>query len=78
MKRFGIAGVVAAALYAAVLGFAGPAQADDDGYRFGGDRGDGWSWGYGYGYNRDDRNNPWLDQLFPSVKVPQVDTSVRN
>ncbi|MGE2738031.1 hypothetical protein [Mycolicibacterium vaccae] len=91
MSKRGLAGAVvtamSAAMSATVIGFAGTAQADD-GYPFGGNGygngngtrigGDGWSWGDNYGYNRDRRNNPWLGQLFPSVKVPRVDTSVRN
>ena len=83
MKKIGLVGMVAAALSAAVIGFAGPAQADSyadgpsvqisqtsHGYGYGND--------YGYGYGRDHRNNPWLNQLFPTVKVPHVDTSVHN
>ena len=51
MKKFGFATVFASGLAAAVLGFAGPAQAGVD-------------------------HNSWLDQIGPSVSVPQVDTSV--
>jgi hypothetical protein len=76
MKKFGLVGVVAGALSVAVIGFSAPAQADDNGYVFGG--GNNSDYGFGYGYGRDHRNNPWLDKIYPSVKVPQVDTSVRN
>jgi hypothetical protein len=77
MKKIGLVGIVAGALSVAVIGFAGPAQADDHGVGFSGrDRDSGYD--YGYGYGRDHRNNPWLGQLFPQVKVPHVDTSVRN
>lgn len=75
MKKIGLAGVVAGALSVAVIGLAGPAQADDNGWGFGG-HGNGF--GYDYGYGNRDSNNPWLNQLYPSVKVPHVDTSVRN
>ena len=76
MKKFGLVSVLAGALSVGVIGFAGPAQADDDGYVFGGRGGD---YGYGHGFgSRDDRNNPWLDKIYPSVRVPKVDTSVRN
>ncbi|TFV56624.1 hypothetical protein E4P42_18800 [Mycobacterium sp. PS03-16] len=83
MKKFGLVGIVASALSAAVIGFAGPAQADD-GYGFGGhgddrifsmDRGDD---GQRHRRDRDHRNNPWYDLLVPNVKVPHVDTTVRN
>jgi len=75
MKKIGLVGIVAGALSAAVIGFAGPAQAGGNGYGFSGhDNGSI----YDYGYGRDHRNNPWLHQLFPSVKVPHVDTSVHN
>ncbi|MDN4516513.1 hypothetical protein [Mycolicibacterium austroafricanum] len=80
MKRVGFLSVVAGALSAAVIGFAGQAQADGNGPAFGGhgnDNGYGYDYGYGYGYGRDS-NNPWLNQLYPTVKVPHVDTSVRN
>lgn len=76
-KNMGLAGIVAAALFATVIVVAGPAQADRDGYGFnGGD--DDYGYGYNFGSTRDRSNNPWLDQLYPSVRVPQVDTSVRN
>jgi hypothetical protein len=75
MKKIGLVGVVASALSAAVIGFAGPAQADGNGYGFSGHGND---WAYVYGNDRDRRNNPWLDKIYPSVKVPKVDTSVRN
>ena len=70
MKKIGLVGIVAGALSAAVIGFAGPAQADGNDYGFGGH--------HNYGYGRDYGNYPWLDQLFPSVNVPHVDTSVHN
>ncbi|BCI56120.1 hypothetical protein NIIDNTM18_53980 [Mycolicibacterium litorale] len=68
-------GIVAGALAAALIGTAGPAQADGHGYGFGGHGDDH---GYHYGYGRDHRNNPWIDKLFPTVIVPHVDTNVRN
>jgi hypothetical protein len=75
MKRIGLVGIVAGALSAAVIGFAGPAQAEDHGFGFsGGDRHSS----YDYGYGRYHRYNPWFDQLVPTVKVPHVDTSVHN
>ncbi|QZY46368.1 hypothetical protein [Mycolicibacterium austroafricanum] len=78
MKRFGLLSVVAGALSAAVIGFAGPALADGNGPAFGGHGSDsGYGHDFGYGYGRDS-NNPWLNQLYPTVKVPHVDTSVRN
>lgn len=77
MKTIGLVGIVAGALSAAMIGFAGPAWADDNGHGSSGHRNDR-DYGYGYGYGRDHRNNPWLGQLFPSVRVPQVDTSVRH
>ncbi|ADT96985.1 MULTISPECIES: hypothetical protein [Mycolicibacterium] len=77
MKKIGLLSVVAGALSAAVIGFAGAAQADGTGPAFGG-QGDGNGYGWGdYGYGRDS-NNPWLNQLYPQVKVPKVDTRVRN
>jgi hypothetical protein len=73
MKRFGWAATVAGALTAAVVGLAGPAQADDNGSDgHGGDR-DRHSV-----YDRGHRNYPWLDQLVPRVIVPHVDTTVRH
>ncbi|ABM11016.1 MULTISPECIES: hypothetical protein [Mycolicibacterium] len=78
MKRIGLLSAVAGALSAAVIGFAGPAQADGNGPAFGGHGNDNdYGYDYGYGYGRDS-NNPWLNQLYPTVKVPHVDTSVRN
>ncbi|HYJ54003.1 MAG TPA: hypothetical protein VEX40_00445 [Mycobacterium sp.] len=75
MKKIGLVGIAAGALSAAVIGFAGPAQADGTGFGFNGhDSGSN----YDYGFAHDHRNNPWLGQLFPSVRVPQVDTSVHN
>ncbi|PRC46425.1 hypothetical protein C6A85_90140 [Mycobacterium sp. ITM-2017-0098] len=75
MRKIGLVGVVAGALSVAVIGLAGPAQADDNGWGFGGHGND---FGYDYGYGRSDSNNPWLNQLYPSVRVPHVDTSVHN
>jgi hypothetical protein len=68
MKKFGFAAVVASGLAAAVLGFAGPAQADSQvtipvtpgGYSAGIDHLD------------------WLNDIQPKVNVPHVDTSVRS
>lgn len=78
MKKIGLVGIVASALSAVVIGIAGPAQADD-GDGFGGrDGGRGSSLDRGHRRDRDHRNNPWIDQLFPTVKVPHVDTTVRN
>lgn len=78
MKKIGLIGIAASALSVAVIGFAGPAQAQP-GWTFGGNgngNGSGFGWPqYGPG---DDSNNPWLNQLYPRVKVPKVDTSVRN
>ncbi len=76
MKKIGLTSVVAGALAAVTIGLAGPAQAAP-GNNYGGS-GNGNGWGYDYGYGRRDSNNPWLNQLFPQVKVPKVDTSVRN
>ncbi|MEV3903830.1 MULTISPECIES: hypothetical protein [unclassified Mycobacterium] len=73
MKKFGLAGIVAGALSAAVIGFAGPAQAQVPDLAI-----SGHGHGYHYGYDRDDRYYPWLDQLYPTVRVPHVDTSVHN
>lgn len=73
MKKIGLIGVVAGSLSVAVIGFAGPAHADDYGWGFGGPQ---VNYGYEIWYPRN--NNPWLDQMFPSPKLPRVDTSVRN
>jgi hypothetical protein len=82
MKKMGLVGMVAGTLSAVVIGFAGPAQADNGNGSNGNDvrgRADySFNGGFHYGYGRDHRNNPWLGQLFPTVKVPQVDTTVRN
>jgi len=75
MKKIGLVGIVAGALSAAVIGFAGPAQADGIEYLSNGHGSHGY---YDYGYGRDHRNNPWLNQIYPTVKVPHVDTSVHN
>lgn len=74
MKKIAVVSAVAGALSVAVIGLAGPAQADDNGYGFGRHGND---FGYNSGYGRDS-NNPWLNQLYPSVRVPHVDTSVHN
>ena len=74
MRKIGLVGIVAGALSAAVIGFAGPAQAVGNGQQVGGRHHHS---GY-YGYGRNDSNNPWLYQLYPSVRVPHVDTSVRH
>jgi len=76
VKKFGMVGIIAGALSTAVIGFAGPAQADDGGSSNGGrDRDSNY-------YDRDGYSNPWINswinQLVPTVKVPQVDTRVRN
>jgi hypothetical protein len=78
MKKLGLAGMIAGALSAAVIGFAGPAQADShNGYGYGpgyGFGGYGYSNGWGYGHH--DHYYPWINQLFPHVNVPHVDTTV--
>lgn len=72
MKKLGLVGVIAAALSAGVIGVAGPAQADDHGSSSSQrDRDSNY-------YGNDRSNNPWFDKLVPTVKVPQVDTRVRN
>lgn len=74
MKKFGLAGLVAGAFSAAVIGFAGPAQADVDLHAI-------TALGHGsgvYDIYDNDSNYPWRDQLVPRVYVPHVDTSVRN
>lgn len=74
MKKFGLAALVAGAFSAAVIGFAGPAQASADlqGITALGN-------GSGvYDIYDNDSNYPWLNQLVPRVYVPHVDTSVRN
>lgn len=70
MKNFGLTALAAAAFSAAVIGFAGPAQAET-GHDF-------VALGNGSGVYDNDSNYPWRDQLFPTVKVPRVDTTVRN
>ena len=71
MKKFGFAGLVAGALSVAVIGFAGPAQADVNLNEIA-------ALGNGNGVYDNDSNYPWRDQLVPRVYVPHVDTSVRN
>lgn len=74
MKNFALAGLVAGALSAAVIGFAGPAQAEVNVQDV-----TALSNGSGvYDIYDNDSNYPWLDQLVPRVYVPHVDTSVRN
>ena len=71
MKKIGLTGLIAGAFSVAVIGFAGPAQAEVNAYEF-------TALGNGSGVYDNDSNYPWRDQLFPTVKVPRVDTSVRN
>ncbi|CAN5300023.1 hypothetical protein BH11ACT7_BH11ACT7_01400 [soil metagenome] len=72
MTKFAMLGVVTAALSATVIGLAGPAQADDHEPGSGGrDRDSNF-------YGPDAGDNPWANQLVPTVKVPRVDTSVHN
>jgi hypothetical protein len=76
VKKIGLLGVVAGAMSAAIIGFAGQAQADVIDPVFGGN-GVQPGYGFNYGYGGDS-NNPWLNKLYPQVRVPHVDTSVRN
>ncbi|CAN3131718.1 Sulfur globule protein [Mycobacterium sp. smrl_JER01] len=69
MKRFGSVGIVAGIVSAFLIGLAGAAQAADNGSGNNGRDG---------GVYSRDSNYPWRDQLQPKVKVPRVDTSVRN
>ena len=73
MKKIGIGvvGGIIGVMSAALIGFAGPAQAAVDVH-------DVVSLSPGSGVYDNDSNYPWRDQLFPRVKVPRVDTSVRN
>ncbi|CAN5700737.1 hypothetical protein BH11ACT6_BH11ACT6_17090 [soil metagenome] len=72
MTKIGLVGIIAGALTTAMVGLAGPAQADDsNSSNSGRDRDSNY-------YGNDRSNNPWFDQLVPTVKVPQVDTRVRN
>jgi hypothetical protein len=71
MKKIGLIGLIGGAFSAAVIGFAGPAQADGNALEFIG-------LDNGSSVYDNDSNYPWRDQLFPVVKVPQVDTSVHN
>ena len=73
MSKFATLGALAGALSVVAIGSAGPAQADDNGWGFGGPR---VNYSYDFYYPRN--YNPWLNQMVPSVKVPKVDTSVRN
>ena len=61
-----------------VVGLAGPAQADDGGSEDSGRDRDSNYYGRGGYYDVGGFNNPWIDQLVPTVKVPKVDTRVRN
>ncbi|MCG7581012.1 MULTISPECIES: hypothetical protein [Mycolicibacterium] len=78
MKKIGRVGIIAGALSAAVIGLAGPAQADDGGSEDSGRDRDSNYYGRGGYYDVGGFNNPWIDQLVPTVKVPKVDTRVRN
>lgn len=72
MTKIGLIGIIAGTLAAAVVGLAGSAQADEGNSGSSGrDRDSNY-------YDRDSSNNPWINQLVPTVKVPQVDTRVRN
>ncbi|MCF6390231.1 hypothetical protein L2K20_24930 [Mycobacterium sp. MBM] len=74
MKNFAWAGLITAAFSAAVIGFAGPAQAEvtvQDVTALGNGAGV-------YDVYDNDSDYPWADQLVPRVYVPHVDTSVRN
>ncbi|MCV7432931.1 hypothetical protein [Mycolicibacterium bacteremicum] len=71
MKKIGLAGIIAGAFTAAVVGLAGPAQAEATVHMLPQAPG-------GIYYDNDNDYYPWRDQLFPTVKVPQVDTSVRH
>ncbi|MBI5734356.1 MAG: hypothetical protein HY997_00700 [Mycolicibacterium neoaurum] len=74
MMNFTMAGLVAGAFTAAVVGFAAPAQAAvtlQDVTALGNGAGV-------YDIYDNDSNYPWLDQLVPRVHVPHVDTTVRN
>ncbi|QIV82114.1 hypothetical protein [Mycolicibacterium frederiksbergense] len=74
MKNFALAGLVAGAFSAAVIGFAGPAHAGVDLQGI-----TALSNGSGvYDIYDNDSNYPWINQLVPRVYVPHVDTSVRN
>lgn len=71
MKNFGLTALIAGAFSAAVIGFAGPAQADVS-------LQDVTALGNGSGVYDNNDYYPWRDQLIPRVYVPHVDTSVRN
>lgn len=74
MKNFALAGLVAGAFSAAVIGFAGPAHVGVDLQGI-----TALSNGSGvYDIYDNDSNYPWINQLVPRVYVPHVDTSVRN
>jgi hypothetical protein len=51
MKKFGFATIAASGLFAAIVGFAGPAQADIG-------------------------HHDWVNNLQPTVSVPQVNNNV--
>ena len=78
MKKIGRVGIIAGALSAAVIGLAGPAQADDGASEDSGRDRDSNYYGRGGYYDVGGFNNPWINQLVPTVKVPKVDTRVRN
>lgn len=73
MGKIGLVGAVATAMFAAVIGVAGQSHEDDIVFGFCGPQ---VNYGYQYWYPRN--NNPWMNQMAPSIEVPQVDTSVRN
>ena len=70
MKKFGLISVVAGAVTwprSALPSGAGRWKWSASGRHHG---------GYGYVYGNNDY--PWFNQLFPTVRVPQVDTSVHH
>ena len=71
MKKIALVGGIVGAMSAAVLGFAGPAQATVNVHEV-------IALGPGSGVYDNDSNYPWRDQLFPRVRVPHVDTSVHH
>ena len=74
MKRIVMMGPVAVgavALSAAVIGFAGVAQAEVPGQSFA-------EQGPALVNDSNDNDYYWQDQLVPQVKVPKVDTTVRH
>jgi hypothetical protein len=75
MKKIGLTGLIAGAFSVAVIGVAGPAQADDIEHQ---NVGPGNGAAVLYSYDDDNNYNPWIDKLYPTVKIPRVDTSVHN